>query len=84
MDISLGSVLPKIGRMPHCLLGILLALLISSAGCVSYKAVPPCAESDGAVAYTQEGAKRTDGLFLNWQCFERMKQDLNACYDTAK
>jgi hypothetical protein len=48
------------------------------------KALPPCHESDGDVAYTKDGTMRKDGLFLNWQCYDRLLEDVNACYDTAK
>lgn len=53
-------------------------------GCVSHKAKPPCHESDGDVSYLKDGTMRKDGLFLTWACYERMLQDVNACYDTAK
>ena len=65
--------------------GMLLVSTLLSAGCANrFKAVPPCAESDGAVAYTQDGTLRTDGLFINWQCYERMKQDSRDLVDLAK
>jgi len=63
---------------------ILTGLLLLSVGCVSYKALPPCHEEDGDVAYTKDGQLRKDGLFLTWQCYQRQQQDLKACYDAAK
>lgn len=59
--------------------------LLSGCGLFkSHTALPPCHESDGDVAYTQDGTQRKDGLFLTWQCYERMQQDIKACYDAAK
>ena len=62
----------------------LLGLIVLLTSCGPIKAFPPCHESDGDVAYTQAGEKRIDGLFLTWQCYQRMQQDLHACYDEAK
>jgi hypothetical protein len=56
----------------------------SVLGCVNHKAKPPCVPSDGDLAYTKDGKLRADGLFLNWQCYDRMLADANACYDAAK
>ena len=59
--------------------------LLTGCGVFStHKALPPCHESDGDLAYTKDGTPRKDGLFLTWQCYERMQQDITACYDTAK
>ena len=59
--------------------------LLTGCGVFStHKALPPCHESDGDLAYTKDGTLRKDGLFLTWQCYERMQQDVTACYDTAK
>ena len=63
---------------------LLLVCGLFVTGCVNHKAKPPCNESDGDVAYRKDGTMRKDGLFLNWQCYERLLQDVNACYDTAK
>lgn len=64
-----------------------LALMVCGlfvTGCVSHKAKPPCHESDGDVSYLKDGTMRKDGLFLTWACYERMQQDVQACYDVAK
>ena len=63
---------------------ILLGSMLLLSGCMTFKALPPCHESDGDVAYTQAGEQRKDGLFVTWQCYQRMQQDLHACYDEAK
>ena len=54
------------------------------ASCAGPKALPPCHESDGEYAYTKDGKERSDGLFLRWQCFDRLMADVNACYGEAK
>ena len=60
-------------------------VLLSGCGLFrGHTALPPCHESDGDVAYTKDGEKRKDGLFIKWQCFERMQQDVTSCYDAAK
>lgn len=66
---------------------VLMGCVVWLSGCGLFKshtALPPCHESDGDVAYTKDGTQRKDGLFVTWQCYERMQQDIRACYDTAK
>lgn len=65
----------------------LMGCVVWLSGCGLFRghtALPPCHESDGDMAYTKDGTQRKDGLFVTWQCFDRMQQDVRACYDTAK
>lgn len=70
--------------MRHLLVLVLVICGSYVSGCVSHKAKPPCVPSDGDVAYGQDGTLRKDGLFVNWQCYDRMLADAQACYDAAK
>ena len=67
------------------LVGVLLVSMISNVSCAyrivaTNKALPPCNEEDGEFAYDKTGKRRSDGLFVNWQCWDRMHKDLNAFY----
>ena len=44
---------------------------------------PPCHREDVESAFAANGTKRADGLFLTYQCFDRLRGDANACLKTS-
>ena len=44
---------------------------------------PPCHRDDVESAFAANGTKRTDGLFITYQCFDRLRGDAQSCVKTG-
>ena len=59
-----------------------MSLIVALSACgLNRRASPPCNAEDVQTAYDAQGKMRGDGLFLHYRCYERMRGDLNACYE---